>query len=116
MNKHELKNCKRCSTSFECKVGDISNCECSEIILNKDTKKFLEKTAFDCICKKCLIELNHLVEKTTESKFPLNHRDLVEGIHFYFEEQKLVYTEFYLMQRGFCCKLGCRNCAYGFEN
>lgn len=115
MSKHEHKNCGRCEKPFECKVGDISNCECMEIILSNETKDFLSKTKYDCVCKKCLTELNSLVNQSTKSKFPLKHQDLVEGVHYDLEDEKIVYSEFYHIQRGFCCKMGCRNCAYGFK-
>lgn len=28
---------------------------------------------------------------------------------------RLVYTEFFLRKRGYCCGLGCRHCPYGYE-
>lgn len=38
---------------------------------------------------------------------------LTEGIHFYFlEEGLLVWTEKYLLDRGYCCGNGCRHCPY----
>ncbi len=27
----------------------------------------------------------------------------------------LVFTAFYLMKRGYCCRTGCRHCPYGFR-
>lgn len=32
--------------------------------------------------------------------------------HFYEENGKIVFTEEYHIQRGYCCGFGCRNCAY----
>jgi hypothetical protein len=31
------------------------------------------------------------------------------------EDGYLVYTEKYLLKRGFCCQSGCRHCPYGFN-
>lgn len=41
---------------------------------------------------------------------------LEEGKHFYFNEQgKMVFTAFYLKERGYCCGNGCLNCPYDYE-
>jgi hypothetical protein len=37
---------------------------------------------------------------------------LIEEIDFYVEEGKLVLTEKYLLERGYCCGNGCRHCPY----
>jgi hypothetical protein len=42
-------------------------------------------------------------------------RRLVEGIDFTIEEGLYVFTAKYLLERGFCCENGCRNCPYGFQ-
>ena len=35
---------------------------------------------------------------------------------FYYSEQGyLVFTEKYLLKRGYCCQNGCRHCPYGFN-
>jgi len=34
---------------------------------------------------------------------------------FYFEEGFIVFTENYLLKRGYCCESGCRHCPYGFN-
>jgi hypothetical protein len=31
------------------------------------------------------------------------------------KDGKLVFTEQYLLKRGFCCQNGCRHCPYGFK-
>lgn len=37
---------------------------------------------------------------------------LIEGKHFYMENGKLVFTEYYHSQRGHCCGSKCRHCPY----
>ncbi|MBK8969357.1 MAG: hypothetical protein IPM36_22360 [Lewinellaceae bacterium] len=37
---------------------------------------------------------------------------LVQGRDFYMEKGYVVFTEFYLLQRGKCCGSGCRHCPY----
>ncbi|MFZ5553715.1 MAG: DUF5522 domain-containing protein [Bacteroidota bacterium] len=31
------------------------------------------------------------------------------------EEGFIVFTEKYLLKRGYCCKSGCRHCPYGYD-
>ncbi len=43
----------------------------------------------------------------------MTKRGLHEGIDFYFDTTGLiVFTEKYLLERGSCCKSGCRHCPY----
>jgi 2-iminoacetate synthase ThiH len=35
---------------------------------------------------------------------------------FYFENGLMVFTEKYHLNRGYCCKNGCRHCPYGFNS
>lgn len=39
---------------------------------------------------------------------------LLEGVHYYIEDGKYVFTARYLRERGYCCRSGCRHCPYGF--
>ena len=35
---------------------------------------------------------------------------------FYYDERGfIVFTESYLLKRGYCCQNGCRHCPYGFN-
>jgi Family of unknown function (DUF5522) len=44
-------------------------------------------------------------------------QELIEGIHYYFNEQGLiVLTEKYHLERGYCCGNGCLRCPYNYEN
>ncbi len=38
---------------------------------------------------------------------------LQEGIDYYIEKGLYVFTEHYLLKRGYCCGSGCRHCPYG---
>ena len=40
---------------------------------------------------------------------------LQEGLDFYIENGRYVFTEHYLRKRGYCCQSGCRHCPYGFK-
>lgn len=40
---------------------------------------------------------------------------LKEGIDYYTNDKGfVVFTEKYLLERGYCCKNGCKHCPYGF--
>lgn len=50
-----------------------------------------------------------------DARLPLR-RELVEGEHYYFNEQGYwVFTEKYHLLRGYCCESGCKHCPYGFR-
>jgi len=42
-------------------------------------------------------------------------RELVEGEDFYREGPYIVFTETFLLKRGYCCESGCRHCPYGYD-
>ncbi|MBS1973582.1 MAG: cysteine-rich CWC family protein, partial [Bacteroidetes bacterium] len=51
------KRCPRCHAKFECKVGNVANCQCSGIAFSVEEKAFLEERYNDCLCRNCLLEL-----------------------------------------------------------
>nr|WP_299203974.1 DUF5522 domain-containing protein [uncultured Brumimicrobium sp.] len=40
---------------------------------------------------------------------------LIEGDFYKTEEGYIVFTEQYLLRRGYCCKNGCKHCPYGYD-
>lgn len=54
MHRHEQKNCPRCNQSFDCKPGNITQCQCYGIIIKPELKAFLEQRYNDCLCNTCL--------------------------------------------------------------
>jgi len=40
---------------------------------------------------------------------------LIEGDYYKTEEGYIVFTEQYLLRRGYCCKNNCRHCPYGYD-
>ncbi|MCS6933715.1 MAG: cysteine-rich CWC family protein [Chitinophagales bacterium] len=113
--KHEIKTCPRCGNVFECKVGDIANCQCN-IPLSDRTKKFLAGTYYDCLCASCLLHFEKLNAIASKQTFPVQSELLIEGLHYYRENGCVVFTELYHLLRGFCCNSGCRHCVYGYKN
>ena len=69
MQKHESKICSSCKTEFECKVGDIANCQCSQIKLSDAAQLFLAENFSDCLCLNCL---KAIAEKQCEINYLLN--------------------------------------------
>ena len=41
-----------------------------------------------------------------------DHFDLVEGIHYYREGNRVIFTERFHELRGSCCGAGCKHCPY----
>lgn len=39
-------------------------------------------------------------------------KEFVEGVHYYIDQGKVVFTEQYHLDRGFCCGKNCRHCPY----
>jgi hypothetical protein len=40
------------------------------------------------------------------------HIDFIEGVHYYIENGKVVFTELYHKERGSCCGGKCRHCPF----
>jgi hypothetical protein len=62
MSQHETKNCPRCKEQFECKPGNITQCQCYGIKLTDEQKVFIEFRYNDCLCSNCLTDLQNDIE------------------------------------------------------
>lgn len=40
------------------------------------------------------------------------NKNFTEGTHYYLEEGRVVFTEKYHLDRGYCCGTGCRHCPF----
>lgn len=120
--KEELhtKTCSQCNTRFWCgrAVGG-KDCWCATLpaILPVDT-------TLDCLCPPCL--KNRIKEKIAEYTAGIDPiqaaeldftkyqtAEIIEGIDYYLESGNYVFTKWYHLKRGYCCKSGCRHCPYG---
>ena len=54
MPHHEYTYCPRCQKEFECKVGNILECQCSQVQLTYEERIYIEHKYADCLCKDCL--------------------------------------------------------------
>lgn len=72
MAQHESKSCPRCRKAFECKPGNITQCQCYGVGLKIEQRAYIEGRYSDCLCKECLLwlsnELNLFTEKYIFSK------------------------------------------------
>ncbi len=46
--------------AFECKQGSITQCQCNAIRLSEEAAQMIRLNYNDCLCIKCLTELNKL--------------------------------------------------------
>ncbi|MGF2412477.1 cysteine-rich CWC family protein [Ferruginibacter sp.] len=56
---HEAKYCPRCNQSFECKVGNIAQCQCYGIILSAQERAYINSLFNDCVCAACLQQMKN---------------------------------------------------------
>ncbi len=54
MCRHEDKHCPRCEIAFECKVGNITQCQCYGITLNNEEQQWISNQFTDCLCFRCM--------------------------------------------------------------
>ncbi|HEX2629873.1 MAG TPA: cysteine-rich CWC family protein [Chitinophagaceae bacterium] len=62
MSNHEIKTCPRCGKSFECKPGNITQCQCAGVVLTDAERSFVAERFNDCLCIDCLRQLKNQVE------------------------------------------------------
>lgn len=56
---HEMKQCVRCNKHFECKVGNVTECQCNQIQLTYEEQSYIESKFTDCLCIDCLYLLRY---------------------------------------------------------
>jgi len=59
MCRHEEKYCPRCNKAFECKPGNIAQCQCFGIFFSVEEKQAIEEKYTDCLCRSCLEEMKN---------------------------------------------------------
>ena len=69
---HENKICERCNSAFECKAGNIAQCQCNAIQLSPEERVYIASKYVDCLCANCLLSIKEefLKEKqTTQAQY-----------------------------------------------
>jgi hypothetical protein len=69
MCQHETKKCPGCKQTFECKPGNITQCQCFGIQLTLEQKVYIEQRYNDCLCRDCLQYLQQEVTLFKEKFF-----------------------------------------------
>ena len=59
------KVCERCGTGFECRAGDIPNCECNGIEITGKEIDYSKAKYRDCLCVNCLREIGQTYQLPT---------------------------------------------------
>lgn len=57
MATHEPKSCPSCNQVFECKPGNITECQCFGLVFTEAEKEYIGKITTDCLCRNCLLGL-----------------------------------------------------------
>jgi hypothetical protein len=61
MSCHEQRKCPRCGNGFECKPGNITECQCFGVALTDEQRSWIEQKYSDCLCRDCLQHLQQQV-------------------------------------------------------
>ncbi|MEJ0103144.1 MAG: cysteine-rich CWC family protein [Bacteroidota bacterium] len=59
MSLHEEKYCPRCLKVFECKPGNITQCQCYDIQMTTEQNAYIEDRYNNCLCRNCLSQLQN---------------------------------------------------------
>ncbi|MEM1402765.1 MAG: cysteine-rich CWC family protein [Pseudomonadota bacterium] len=57
MPNHEDVSCPRCGSVFQCKVGSITICHCSDVSLSDLQKAYISEHWDSCLCPQCLFDI-----------------------------------------------------------
>ena len=112
-----IKHCSECNQSFDCQSG-TGNCWCMSFppIMSPTIEQ-------DCLCPSCLggainNKIDALVKEVGMESFqkladPYRAQaKLVKNVDFTIEDELYVFSKWYLIKQGKCCKNGCKNCPY----
>ena len=79
MSLHETKYCPRCSKPFECKPGNITQCQCFGVPISLYDLELIKDAYEDCLCRDCLLELN--------DKFKNNKGEIIKELTKKYSEE-----------------------------
>ncbi|WPP50404.1 cysteine-rich CWC family protein [Catalinimonas niigatensis] len=67
MSKHETKYCPICKSAFECKPGNITQCQCFGIPIDGETAQYIREKYEACLCRSCLEKLRINAKSQTDN-------------------------------------------------
>ena len=111
------KHCSECNQSFGCGAG-TGGCWCMSF-----PAVMSPTLGQDCFCPSCLGDaINNRIEALIDEngmesfqKLAEPYRDqpkLIKSVDFTIEDELYVFSKWYLIKQGKCCKNGCKNCPY----
>ena len=68
MPTHEIKDCPRCKGNFECKPGNITECQCYGLTFSESEKEYIAATYDDCLCRNCLNSIKYEIRHTSANE------------------------------------------------
>tara|TARA_B110000858_G_C17511616_1_gene340694 strand:+ start:196 stop:540 length:345 start_codon:yes stop_codon:yes gene_type:complete len=111
------KHCSECHQAFSCGAG-TGNCWCMSFppIMSPTLEH-------DCFCPSCLgsainNKIDALVEESGMESFQKlaepyrSQPKLIKSVDFTIEDDLYVFSKWYLIKQGDCCRNGCKNCPY----
>lgn len=111
--------CYKCNLLFNCNLNTFESCWC-----NNFSPFISPENQNSCLCPQCLKEEYKLkIDKFVNSDMPIKlkietinnlptAKTIIEEIDYYIDNGKWVFTEWYHLKRGYCCKNDCRHCPY----
>ena len=115
-------NCTLCNHTLTCNVDDISACWCNELpaILP------LDSAATSCLCRPCTLDkinsyLNLIYKQPIKTQIEFakpfaGNENLIEGLDYTMQNSYMVFSKWFFLKRGTCCKNNCKNCPFGFKH
>ncbi len=58
MPAHESMACSKCGQQFECKMGSILLCHCSDVKLSQRQQAYIADNWEGCLCHSCLLSIS----------------------------------------------------------
>ncbi|AFH50006.1 Hypothetical protein IALB_2303 [Ignavibacterium album JCM 16511] len=68
-SKHEKKYCPKCGKAFECKPGNITQCQCFGVPLNSEELYFIKEIYDDCLCADCMLKMKQVYKEKRILKY-----------------------------------------------
>ncbi|WP_210798051.1 DUF5522 domain-containing protein [Pseudoalteromonas ostreae] len=110
--------CSQCQATLNCNVDDINACWCNELpaILP------LDSTTTSCLCRDCTLTkinlfLNTLYKRPLKEQLAFaksfhSNDNLIEHLDYEMQNSYMVFSRWFFLKRGKCCKNNCKNCPY----
>lgn len=118
-NIHTSKKCAQCDTTFGCgSYEEEQACWCHEYPPVLELGHESHCLCPDCLKKEIVRKIDAFVVSFASGENAVNYaKDLppaipIEGIDYYLENGRHVFTAWSHLKRGYCCANDCRHCPY----